>query len=184
MTAAHDCLSENVLLSSKAQPGLRDEAPADYAAIRAVNLAAFGGAEEADLIEALRPEGAVLLSQVAVQDGQVVGHILFSRMFVDTDDGPIDAVALAPVAVLPAAQRTGIGSALIRSGLDALRRRGERIVIVVGHPAYYPRFGFSAALARPLDSPFPGDAFMALELVPGALANVRGRVRYNKAFGC
>ena len=170
-------------MSSSAQPSFRDEAPADHAAIRAVNLAAFGGAEEADLIEALRPEGAVLLSQVAEQDGEVVGHILFSRMFVDTDEGPVDAVALAPVAVVPAAQRNGIGSALIRSGLDTLRRRGERIVIVVGHPAYYPRFGFSAELAQPLDSPFPGDAFMALELAPGALTDVRGRVRYAKAFG-
>jgi putative acetyltransferase len=87
------------------------------------------------------------------------------------------------MAVLPKSQRQGIGAALIRAGLDATRERGERIVIVVGHPNYYPRFGFSPKLAAALESPFPPEAFMALELAPGALDGIRGKVRYAKPFG-
>jgi putative acetyltransferase len=170
-------------MSAAAPAHVRHEVPADQGAIRAINEGAFGGSEEADLIEALRAEGAVLLSLVAEHKGRLAGHVLFSRMFIDTAAGPLDAVALAPVAVLPALQHLGIGAALIRAGLEALSARGERIVLVVGHPTYYPRFGFSADLARPLDSPFAGDAFMALELIAGALEGVRGKVRYAKAFG-
>jgi putative acetyltransferase len=162
---------------------VRTETEADYPAIRQVNEAAFGTTEEADLVEALRGGGLVLLSLVAESDGLVVGHILFSRMSIETPDGTIPAVALAPMAVSPRYQRQGIGGRLIRRGLDTLKDRAERIVIVVGHAAYYPRFGFSAATAAALESPFPSDVFMALELSPGALAQVRGRVRYPEAFG-
>ena len=151
--------------------------------IRQVNEAAFGCADEADLIEALRIERAVLLSAVAESDGQIVGHILFSRMSIDTPTGAIAAAALAPMAVVPHDQRRGIGGRLIRYGLDAMRGLGERIVIVVGHPAYYPRFGFSTEQARSLEHPFPPDVFMALELSPGALDRIRGRVRYPPPFG-
>jgi putative acetyltransferase len=87
------------------------------------------------------------------------------------------------MAVLPEYQRQGIGTRLIPHGLNALRSRGERIVIVVGHPRYYPRFGFSAALTRSLESSFQPEAFMALELRSGALDGVNGRVRYPRAFG-
>jgi putative acetyltransferase len=162
---------------------VRDERDVDDAAIRDVNVAAFGGADEADLIAALRADGDVLLSLVAEADGAVVGHILFSRMFIETPGGAVPAVALAPVAVRPDRQRQGIGGRLIRQGLGQLRSAGERIVIVLGHPAYYPRFGFSAAQARALQSPFEGDAFMTLELSPGALDGITGRVRYAPAFG-
>jgi putative acetyltransferase len=164
------------------RPSVRLEGAADYAAIRHVNEAAFGTAEEADLIEALREEGAVLLSVVAVVGDDVVGHVLFSRMSIDTSNGGVNAVALAPMAVVPAWQRQGIGSLLIRYGLERLRQAGERIVIVVGHPTYYPRFGFSSERGRPLLNPFPPDAFMALELVPGALDGVKGCVQYARAF--
>jgi putative acetyltransferase len=162
---------------------IRAEHDADHPAIRAVNEAAFGGRDEADLVEALRDGGAVLLSLVAEVDGQVVGHVLFGRMSIETPTGDVPAVALAPMAVLPGYQRQGIGSQLIPAGLDHLRSLGEQIVIVVGHPAYYPRFGFSSETAGGLDGPFRGEAFMALELTPGALAGVRGRVRYPAAFG-
>jgi putative acetyltransferase len=162
---------------------IRSETPADAAAVRCVNEAAFPTSEEADLVDALRAEGVVLLSLVAERAGEVVGHILFTRMWVDAASGAIDAVALAPVAVVPAHQRRGVGSRLIRAGLEMLRDRGERLVILVGHPEYYPRFGFSSAEAGILEHPFPPDAFMTLELSPGALDGVRGRVRYARAFG-
>lgn len=158
---------------------IRFESTEDAPAIRFVNETAFGGPDEAVLVDRLRDEGDVLLSLVAVQDQRIVGHILFSRMFVD----PLEAVALAPVAVLPEYQRRGIGENLIRHGLEHLRELGERIVIVVGHAGYYPRFGFSTEQARTIESPFPRDVFMAMELEPGALEGVRGRVRYAAAFG-
>jgi putative acetyltransferase len=164
---------------------IRPEQPADFPAIRDVNDTAFAGSvEEGDIVEGLRAEGAVLLSLVAEVETRVIAHILFSRMWIDTDDGlSTAAVALAPMAVLPDYQRNGIGGRLILSGLDLLRQRGERIVIVVGHPEYYPRFGFSSDKAQTLESPFPPEAFMALELSPGALDGVRGKVRYPKVFG-
>jgi putative acetyltransferase len=104
-------------------------------------------------------------------------------MWIDTPAGSIAAVALAPVAVLPEHQRRGIGGLLIRHGLELLRDRGERIVIVVGHPDYYPRFGFSPEKAKALKSPFPPEAFMAMELSTGALDGIHGTVVYPAAFG-
>lgn len=162
---------------------IRLETNDDLLAIRRVNDAAFGTRDEADIVDALRAEGHALVSLVAEVGGRVVGHVLFSRMWIRTAGGSIDAVALAPMAVVPEHQRQGIGGRLIHEGLRALRSRGETIVIVVGHPAYYPRFGFASARAAALASPFPAEAFMALELVPGALDGVSGRVEYPKAFG-
>ena len=170
-------------METPSQAIVRAERRSDYPAIRGVNEAAFGGTEEASLVESLREAGVVLLSLVAETGTRVVGHVLFSRMSIDTPNGAVPAVALAPVAVLPAYQRQGIGGRLIRDGLDALRGLGERIVIVVGHPAYYPRFGFSSGRASGLDSPFPADVFMALELTANALREIHGTVRYPQAFG-
>jgi putative acetyltransferase len=147
-----------------------------------VNEAAFGRSGEADLVDRLRAEGAVLLSLVAEVDGQIVGHILFSRMTVETAQGPVAAVSLAPLAVLPSHQGRQVGSQLVRHGLAELRNRGERIVIVLGHRDYYPRFGFSPEKARHLASPFAPESFMALELSDAALAGIRGAVRYPSAF--
>jgi putative acetyltransferase len=161
---------------------VRGESKADYSAIRQVNEAAFGTREEADLIELLRADGDVLVSVVAEREGLVVGHILFSRISIDTKAAPIPAVALAPMAVAPPYQRQGIGGRLIARGLEDLRTLRERIVIVVGHPTYYPRFGFSSERARSLGHPFPPDAFMALELTRGALDGIRGWVKYPPAF--
>jgi len=162
---------------------IRPEAAGDRLGIRHVNEAAFGTSDEADLVDLLRADGFVLFSAVAQVDDQIAGHILFSRMTVETPTGAVPAAALAPLSVMPACQRQGLGSRLIAYGLKRVRDLGERIVIVVGHPAYYPRFGFSSERARPLDHPFPPDVFMALELVPGALDGVHGRVRYPAAFG-
>jgi putative acetyltransferase len=150
--------------------------------IRAVIEAAFSGSEEANLVDKLRGDQG-LLSLVAGVELGIVGHIFFSRMWIKNSSSLVSAVALAPVAVLPEHQRKGIGSRLIMRSLPLLKSQGERIVIVAGHPAYYPRFGFSSAKAAPLESPFPREAFMALELVEGALEGVRGPVIYPPAFG-
>jgi putative acetyltransferase len=162
---------------------VRSENAEDRCVIRSIHEAAFGRPDEAELVDNLRTEGLVLGSLVAEVERRIVGHILFSRMWVETPDGSVSVVALAPMAVLPEHQRKGIGERLIRHGLDVLRGRGEHIVIVVGHPEYYPRFGFSSEKARLLESPFPLEAFMAMELSPGALDGIRGRVRYPAAFG-
>jgi putative acetyltransferase len=166
---------------------LRPETIEDYAAIREVNLLAFGRDVEPRLVEALRasPDFIPELSLVAVEAGQVVGHILFSPVAIEMKDGSVPALTLAPLAVRPEFQNQGIGSDLVRRGLEECRRLGHRIVIVVGHAEYYPRFGFSLARAHGLEAPFPvpDEAFMVLELVPGALEGAAGTVRYPPAFG-
>ena len=161
---------------------VRPAAAGDHAMIRAVTEAAFAESrgDEAGIIEGVRAEGRVLAELVAEDDGQVVGHVLFSRMRAD----PPRAVAgLGPVAVAPARQRTGIGDALCRAGIEACRAAGMEAIVVLGHPPYYPRFGFSTAAAAKLASPYAGrPAFMALELKPGAL-RAPLKVDYPKAFG-
>ena len=151
--------------------------------IRAVNEAAFGEPAEADLVDQLRADAHALISLVAEVGPSFVGHILFSRMWIQNSTGLVSAVALAPVAVHPDHQRRGIGGQLILRGLELLRARGEKIVIVLGHPDYYPRFGFSTEKAESLQSPFPKDAYMAMELSPGALDGIQGSVVYPPAFG-
>jgi putative acetyltransferase len=159
------------------------ENTAELRAIRAVNEAAFGEAEEADLVDKLRSDGSALVSLVAEWESAIVGHVLFSRMWIDATPGLVPAEALATVAVVPEHQRSGIGRRLIEQGLELLRARGERIVIVLGYPNYYPRFGFSTEKATLLEAPFTREAFMAMELVDGALVGVQGRVIYPPPFG-
>ncbi len=163
--------------------GIRPERPGDRTAVSGVNRAAFGGSEEAELVERLGRDGDVVASLVAVSDGEVMGHILFSKLSIATDHGDIKAAALAPMAVAPALQRRGVGGELIREGLRSCKSLGIEAVIVLGHEAYYPKFDFSPALTRGLEAPFSGDAFMAIELTPGVLRKVRGRVNYARAFG-
>jgi putative acetyltransferase len=160
---------------------IRPRAPADDEAIARLNDAAFGTPGEAQLIEALRDAKVAAIELVAVEDARVVGHILFSVLEVAVDGRAVKALALAPMAVEPSHHRQGIGSRLVLSGLVRARADGWEAVIVLGHPRYYPRFGFSAA-PRHLQAPYSGDAFMALALKPGALNGQNGRVTYPAAF--
>lgn len=162
---------------------LRPEHPTDRDSIRRVHVEAFGRADEAELVDALRDGGWTVLSLVADRDGEAVGHVLFSRLLIQRGEQSIPALALAPLAVLPTCQRTGIGSALVRAGMEQSRAAGERIVVVLGHPEFYERLGFESQLARPLAAPFAGAAWQAAELQPGALTGVAGRVQYPPPFG-
>ncbi len=166
------------------QVHVRTEASGDEEAIREVNEAAFGRPGEAALVDALRAAGKVTLSLVAEREGRVIGHILFTPVQIVGADQPAwQALALGPMAVLPAFQDQGIGSRLVREGLERCRALGEPVVFVLGHPAFYGRSGFSPAAARGIGSQYgAGDAFMVVELAEGALAGRRGTVRYDAAF--
>ena len=161
---------------------IRDAAPRDYAAIRAVLTHTFPADEEADLVEQLRADGEVLCELVEARDIAIQGHILYSPLAIERDGAVIRAAALAPVAVLPAFQGAGIGGELIRAGNARCAELALDAIVVLGHADYYPRFGFSAQIAESLQAPFSGPHFMALELKPGALKG-GGRVCYAKAFG-
>jgi putative acetyltransferase len=161
--------------------GVRPESPGDIGAIRAVNLAAFETSLEADLVDALRAQASPVVSLVAEQGGTIVGHILFSP--VTLADHPEARIGgLAPMAVAPQTQRRGIGSALVRAGLDACAMFDA--VVVLGHADFYPRFGFVPASRFGLRCEYdvPDEVFMAHELRPGALAGKRGTIRYHPAF--
>ncbi|MFG3282625.1 GNAT family N-acetyltransferase [Streptomyces sp. NPDC048111] len=162
----------------------RPEAPGETEAVRGVNLAAFPTAAEADLVDALRGDPAWVpgLSLVAeAPDGTVVGHALLTRCRV----GGAEALALAPVAVAPGHQRGGAGTAVVRAALDAARALGEDLVVVLGHPGYYPRFGFAPASGFGVRAPFdvPDGALMALRLQPDGPAAPTGVIQYAAPFG-
>jgi putative acetyltransferase len=156
---------------------IRDEGPADAPAVRAVVEAAFGRPLEADLIDRLRQDGDAAISLVAVDGGEVVGQVLFSGMA-----APCPALALAPVSVAPHRQRSGVGTRLIRAGLDRAGEGGWRGVFVLGDPAYYRRFGFDPAVARGFASAYAGPHLMALALGGGDLPATGGRIDYAPAF--
>ena len=164
---------------------IRPETPADHAAVHALNAAAFAQPAEADLIDTLRKACEHFVSLVAEVDGVLVGHILFTPAHVEKNGTTLEGMGLAPMAVAPAHQRGGFGSALVNAGLAELRENGCPFVIVLGHPAYYPRFGFTPASTLGIRCQWeaPDEAFMALELTPGALAPFHGAIaRYHPAF--
>jgi putative acetyltransferase len=162
---------------------IRPRDPKDDEAIRALVAAAFGGPNEVALIDALRSAGD-MVSELVAQDGNgtVVGHVAFSRLEVANAAQKLRATALAPLAVAPARQSQGVGSTLVRDAVGRLRDRGHDLIVVLGHPGYYARFGFSAMVARLLDAPYAGDSFMALELAPDTLSSSRWTVAYPRAF--
>jgi putative acetyltransferase len=166
---------------------IRAATAADADAIDRVVRAAFAGTEfghqgEAELVRMLEADGDALVSLVAEIAGAVVGQILFSRMDVEADGAALSAAGLAPVSVAPGRQGQGIGGALIRAGLDALRARRVAIGFVLGDAAYYPRFGYSPELAARFASPFAGPHLMAQMLDPGAAWPRGGRADYAPAF--
>lgn len=165
---------------------IRPEQAGDYEAIAEVNRAAFAGDVEAHLVENLRKTTGFIpeLSLVALLGGQVVGHILLSIVHIAGDSGQIPIISLAPMAVLPTHQNQGIGSMLVRTGLGKCRELGYSVVVLVGHPNYYPRFGLTPAGARGLRLPFeaPDEAFMVCELEAGALNGISGEIVYPPEF--
>lgn len=165
---------------------IRAERPGDIATIAQVNRAAFGQPDEAELVDALRRDPDAWLpnlSLVALRGERIVGHLLISRVRLDGPDGA-DAASLAPMAVLPELQRDGVGSALVRHGLTVAAGSGERLVVVLGHAGYYPRFGFLPARPLGVHSPYEVDDehWMAIDLT-GIGGHPRGTVAYPAAFG-
>ena len=165
--------------------GVRPEAASDAAAIRAVHLAAFPTAAEADLVDMLRDDGDSEISLVAEESDKarprIVGHVMLSRMQVEGDGRAFRALGLGPVAVLPELHRQGIGTSLIREALKRAEALDEELVFLVGDPGYYRRFGFSAEAASPFASPYAGEYFMALALHDVPLPS-SGRAGYAPAF--
>lgn len=163
---------------------VREEVPGDRSPVHAVHTAAFGREDEARLVDDLRAGASPLVSLVAEREGEVLGHILFSPVTVHGAGATSRAMGLAPLGVLPAHQHQKIGDALCRAGLEACRALGEPLVFVLGHPGYYPRFGFREAFQHGFyyREAAPNPAFMVAELEPGASGGRAGEVRYHAAF--
>ena len=164
---------------------IRQEQSDDAAAVHAVNESAFGQPAEATIVNAIRAACPDAVSLVAVDDGQIVGHIFFSPVFFSGESESLHAMGLGPMAVTPQRQRQGIGSLLVRAGLDAMRKRNCPLIIVLGHPEYYPRFGFVPASRHGLSCQWegvPDEAFMILILDEAAIAGVCGTIRYRDEF--
>jgi len=161
---------------------IRDESPADRPRIDLLLDGAFGGTCESRLVARLRRAALITAALVAEEDRQIIGVIVMSRLPAQVDGRPVRAFALAPLAVRPDRQRRGVGSRLLAAALERARAADAEAIFVLGHPAYYCRFGFSADLAAKIAAPFAGPSFMALELVPGSLAGVAGAVTYPAAF--
>jgi putative acetyltransferase len=155
---------------------IRQETPDDQKSIRAIHIMSFPGPDEVDLVDRLRADGDAVLSLVAVEGKNIVGHVMFSRM-----SAPFRALGLAPVAVAPNYRRRGYAAALIQAGIKLAKEGGWAGIFVLGDPQYYGRFGFNAAAAADFESPYAGPHFMFLQL--GDAPDARsGRVDYAQAF--
>jgi putative acetyltransferase len=162
---------------------VRAETDRDIESIRRIHRRAFETSAEADAVDLLRSRGKLLLSLIAEWEGQAVGHIAFSRAILSANPG-LPGTGLAPVAVDPAFQRKGVGSLLVRAGLEKCRALGYEFSIVLGHPNFYPRFGYVPASRFGLHCIWkvPDEAFLAIEFRPGALAGVSGLAAYEPEF--
>ena len=163
---------------------IRHEMPDDIPEIRKVNAAAFDTNAEAGLVDALRDKGATLLSLVALLRNTIVGHILFSSVIIESKTSNFPVVGLGPMAVLPEHQRKGIGSKLVEAGLGGCLSQGHQAVVVLGHPQFYPRFGFVPSTQYSITSEYdvPPEVFMVKELRQGALAGHSGIAKYHHLF--
>jgi putative acetyltransferase len=160
---------------------IREERPDDVAAVRDLNRRAFGQDQESNIVDALRANGAALLSLVATVNDQVVGHIMYSPLSIG---GNVTGAALGPMAVLPELQRKGIGSKLVEAGNQKLKDAGCPFIIVVGHADYYPRFGFKPASEHGITCEWdvPDDVFMLLVLDESKMEGVSGLAKYRHEF--
>lgn len=163
---------------------IREEQAEDIERIRCINSEAFDTEAEAKLVDTLRQSGIPLISLVAEKDGELVGHILFTPVSIDDNKAMPSIAGLAPMAVLPSWQKKGIGSKLVEEGIKYCRQSGYSAVVVLGHPEYYPRFGFVPSVRYGIKSEYdvPDNVFMVKELKKDALANCRGIIKYHKAF--
>ncbi len=164
---------------------IREEKPEDVVGIRLVNECAFEQPEEANIVDKLRKNCGGLLSLVAIESDDIIGHILFSPSVIDSDHGEVIGMGLAPMAVVPQRQRQGIGAALIKYGIARLRESGCPFVIVLGHAEYYPRFGFVSACQHGLRSQWegvPDEAFMVIILDDNVMQGISGVARYRDEF--
>lgn len=163
---------------------VRTEKPEDIAVIHQINAQAFGSPAEANLVDALRRNGKAVFSFVAEDNGRLVGHILFSEVVIESEEGQISGIGLAPMAVSPERQNEGIGSRLVEHGLKACREAGQPFVVVLGHSEFYPRFGFVPASRFGIRSEYDvrDEVFMILELQEGSLADFAGIAKYQSEF--
>ncbi len=165
---------------------IRHEELGDSAAIRAVNEKAFGQSDEAEIVDKLRAARNSVLSLVAIRDREIVGHIQFSPVTIEHECSMVEGVGLGPMAVLPEFQGQAIGSALVEAGISDLRDRAYSFMVVLGHPEYYPRFGFRPASEQGIASQWkdvPDEAFMALILRDAEMNNVLGVATYGLELG-
>jgi putative acetyltransferase len=164
---------------------IREEIFKDIDAIRTINEQAFGQPQEANIVDKLRANCDGLLSLVALQDEKIIGHILFSPVTIEGHHGFLEGMGLAPMAVLSEFQRQGVGSMLIRAGIEILKKSGCPFIIVLGHPEYYPRFGFEPASRYRIRSQWegvPDHAFMILWLEKSRMNHVSGVAKYRDEF--
>jgi putative acetyltransferase len=162
---------------------IRAEEQRDWAAVHAANVSAFETPAEANLVDALREQAQPLVSLIAEDNGAIVGHIMFSPVSLSGHPA-LKIMGLAPMAVAPEHQRKGIGSALVRAGLEQCKQLGFGAVVVLGHPAYYPRFGFLSSRCFGIGCEYevPEEVFMVVELQAGFLRGASGKVKYHSAF--
>ncbi len=162
---------------------IRNEEPKDYPAVHRINSSAFTTPAEAHLVDVLRKEAYPTISLIAEENGEPVGHIMFSPVTLSGDADRL-IMGLGPMAVVPEQQRKRIGSTLVRIGLEKCKQLGYGAVVVLGHPWFYPRFGFLPSLRFGIDSEYdvPEEIFMVIELEPGYLQGASGTIRYHPAF--
>jgi putative acetyltransferase len=162
---------------------VRLEEPKDQYAVHAVNVSAFETPSEADLVDILRREAHPIVSLIAEDDGAIIGHILFSPVTL-SGHFELKIMGLGPMAVIPEQQGKGTGSALVKAGLAMCKALGFGAVIVLGHPGYYPRFGFVPSVNFSIGSEYdmPPEVFMAIELHQGYLQDASGIIQYHAAF--